>query len=81
MSTSSLLSGFVAKGGKHIQIAGWVFIVLSFPLMLVLVGFFMLPAGIWMVWSGKKTARNAHRTSAKVTAGMAAVGRTFRGRD
>lgn len=63
------------------QIMGWVFIVLSFPLMLVLVGFLFLPMGIWMVWYGKKLGRNAHQTSSKVTAGMAAVGRTFRGRD
>lgn len=34
-----------------------------------------------MVWYGKKLRRNAHQTSSKLTAGMAAVGRTFRGRD
>ena len=81
MSTSSLLTGLLVMGGKYWQIMGWIFIVVSIPLMFILVGFIILPMGIWMVWHGKKAGRNAHRTSSKVTAGMAAVGRTFRGRD
>ena len=81
INTESLVGSTVARGGKMLQIFGWIFIVLSIPLMLVIVGFILLPAGIAMVWYGKKLSRDAGQLAKKTTQGMAAVGRTFGGRE
>ena len=80
-NTQSLVGSSFVRGGKMLQIFGWIFIVLSIPLMLVIVGFILLPAGIVMVWYGKKISRDAGQLAKKATQGMAAVGKTFGGRE
>jgi hypothetical protein len=69
-SITSLASTSLGISGKYFQIVGWVLIILSVPLFLVIVGFFTLPFGIGCVLWGRKVRRDADRFAVNISGSL-----------